>query len=674
MAEHHSLQYWLESINLPQYYMQFVNCGLITREQFASLDEQKLVEIGVTLPGHQRRILSHLPDESTWVEDRTTLPNLPPKKKSFRDSYLYETKKPPDCSSAQTGMETSRDGAKDQPRPMPRARNRLSQPQSPAATPNEEKPKPVKRPTPAPRKLTKTEGTQSMGCLHNKEEKNEPLKNRLSYNELRSQNNAGENMQNFNASVKLEGVCIHESSTDNVSLSEMYSTPDKRKEKEEVETLSESDIYSFPIKKKTPEEAQTDIESDSCVREKQSASLNDSERANSDEIYVNLDDTDEGGIDTPDIPDKNVTKEVAGASYIETTDRKEKYENAEFDPIVGMYKVRTEEAIFRSDSPVANNGEHDKYMSENFSKSEAEIECSNDGIYEPIWEDKGQDVTKPAGKNRVSSLMQFPSLDLESNSVITRPKEKSYSVNSQVAQNRISSSRDRESVLFDMPPPRFAPPPLPLSMQDVIADFDPLNDPVQPAMPPVPPRPANYSAPKGFRTYENVTFPMGGESSTLPGHRSDIEPDMLVNSPKQVPYQDAFTSGTEDPFKNEDPFGQFEPDCDDFDPTSFLPSSCDKEQQIKGFEPDTEAIYEAAEDPDAFDPFGLNREQSQRSLPRSVSSGSSGSQYRLSEVPPAPRCFHASPDTGRLYSVAVNLSKCTCIFFVRTIFLFLLRL
>lgn len=51
MAEHHSLQYWLESINLPQYYLGFVQHGVYTLERCENLDEETLSEIGVSLEG-----------------------------------------------------------------------------------------------------------------------------------------------------------------------------------------------------------------------------------------------------------------------------------------------------------------------------------------------------------------------------------------------------------------------------------------------------------------------------------------------------------------------------------------------------------------------------------------------------------------------------------------------
>ncbi|XP_053398517.1 arf-GAP with Rho-GAP domain, ANK repeat and PH domain-containing protein 1-like isoform X3 [Mercenaria mercenaria] len=681
MAEHHSLQYWLESINLPQYYLDFIQHGLITREQCASLDEQTLTNIGVTLPGHQRRILTHLPNDDNWIENETTVPNLPPKKKSVRDSYLFQDRKPPDSLNVQTNSgnidkTTGLDSVKVSPRPVPRPRQKSSHLKSPATTPNEitpneEKPKPTKRPTPAPRNLIspKTGNKQTVGSLPDKHENSsreetsyKPQENHLDFENvslrLTADSQIGvkvepssdvDRVQNLHDSVKLDGACMEETSTDDASLSELYSFPDKKKTPEKSQSDTETADSTVTLRHGTNE-------SDKHVKE-----TNGLERAEAEDLYINIDDSGESIL--KNLPEKDKNREIAEASCSAVLDTTERYENAEFDPVSKTYQVKSEGvAHINSDNvtrhlisePVSRN-------SPELCKSDnVEIEGDNEGIYEPIWEhEEKESVTKAAENHRASSLMQFSPLVTESNTcVITRPKEKPSAINTQV-QNRMSTFENRDSASFDMPPPQFAPPPLPpavISMKDVISDFDPLTEPVAQHMPPVPPRPTNYKPPKLFKPYENVQFPMGAESSTLPGHHSDIEPDLPVYSPASVSYQDARISSADDPFKYEDPFGQFKPDCEGFEPESFPPSSCNTQGPIAPSGTEGDAIYEAAEDPDAFDPFGLNQKPSLTSLPRSISSGSSGSQYRLSEVPPAPKWYQATPDTGRMYSVAGNLN------------------
>jgi len=55
-----SLRHWLESILLPQYLDVLTDSGYDTLYKCAELTSSDLDRIGISLPGHKKRILSHL--------------------------------------------------------------------------------------------------------------------------------------------------------------------------------------------------------------------------------------------------------------------------------------------------------------------------------------------------------------------------------------------------------------------------------------------------------------------------------------------------------------------------------------------------------------------------------------------------------------------------------------
>ena len=59
-----AVEQWLQSLGLQKYAPQFAAAHVDTLKQVAALDETQLKEMGVTVPGHVRRVLLSL-DEVT---------------------------------------------------------------------------------------------------------------------------------------------------------------------------------------------------------------------------------------------------------------------------------------------------------------------------------------------------------------------------------------------------------------------------------------------------------------------------------------------------------------------------------------------------------------------------------------------------------------------------------
>lgn len=704
-----SLQYWLTSINLPQYYDNFTLHGITNLEKIQQLTDGTLNDIGITLPGHQRRILTHLPDAESWHEEMSAAPSLPPKKNPNRTSFLSDDWKPTDglpVSQAEVkhdslGSEYSTVGqvdvAKDikdvSPRPVPRPRTNKRRSADTNQEESEEKaaerPKPAPRPTPVPRKLSSPKAENKLSSEQkvckspdldavkesDKTEREDikldeifvnkgepapseiPFKEKLvnvtgtetsEYSEV-----ATELLITHQGSLKIFGVCEEETSTDDVETADT-STDDFR------------ELYSYPDKKKnrkTEHFRQEKSKTDNICKK-------DEENITEDDIYINLQDDME--CENDNSQDKGATaKPITVAEKLT-----ESYENADFDPFSKTYipKPNGEDTIY-----IRTNIDEIQELPEACGakikeNDDDESENLDAAVYEPIWVDKSDE--KLIRNKRSSSLIQFSPTRKERPDSQIKPKDTRRSV-SITAEQRMSAFLSRDSVSFDMPPPSFAPPPLPTSLADTIADFDPLSS-VSSNMPPVPPRPSNYKPPTMFKPNENVNFQpeLDRGSPTLPSRHGSMEPEAPINSPRPVHRaDDEMIAVTDDPFKTEDPFGQFKPDVDDFDKDIFetLETLANKDKTtvigpgetgtLKADQTGTlkaggDAVYAFAEPvEDDFDPFGLNREAGDVSVPRSsLLSGSSETHVRLSEVPPPPNWSEASQEVGRMYSLTGNLN------------------
>lgn len=653
MAEHHPLQHWLESIELPNYYLNFTQHNIITRDDCKALNAEKLTEIGITLSGHQRRILSHLPDDKTWPDN--IFPILPPKTKSVRDSYLFQDGY---ANTAHLSADGSAEKERLTPKPVPRPRSNRSPVPS-----FDDKPKAAPRPKPAPRKNISPQNHKAKP-LDSQTDSKSPL--------TVTSNNISGNTHSDRVANELDKTVV--SKTLDLTVPTLDFLPTSATDKEShgasspvtLELGSSSNVDHFD---KTNDSLHSGTvvntftlegvcDDETCTEASpDKAGTNDNE---CDDIYINVETrktVTAGQDETATNASPKVQKDAAAktSSYVNVAPFLKSVKDSVGQLESEKLLTGSTSSVTEHDTPdVKQRPEHS--VKDNEDREEAE-ETQSD-IYEPIWGDKQNEGSSKETAVRTSNLILFsPFCDKKS---------------SNLPRNRLSTFGTRTSVAFNLPPPEYSPPPLPgnpessqIDTKDLLLDFDPL------AIPAVPPRPQNYRPPN-FNVYQNVSFYNSGGSVTLPGTDQDMEPVTLC-SPDPIGYDDAAISCTSDPFNKVDPFGEFKPDESDFSPDSFPPTSCRSETFDNTFinpetgsafgNPRTSDIYEVTEEP--FDPFGLNAKPGDTFLTRSESSGSGSSIYRLSEVPPAPKWPHNVPqgnwfqssNTSSVYSLAIETRK-----------------
>lgn len=653
MAEHHPLQLWLESIELPNYYLNFTQHNIITRDDCKALDAQKLTEIGITLPGHQRRILSHLPDDKTWPDN--IFPILPPKTKSVRDSYLFQNDY---GNTAQLRADNSAENVRLSPKPVPRPRTNRSPIPS-----FDDKPKAAPRPKPTPRKNVPPQSHKAKP-LDSQTDSKSPLT-------VNPNNISGNAHADRVANESVETVV---SKTCDLTVPTLDFLPTLATDKEShgasspvtLELGSSSNVDHFDKRNDSLHSGKvvnTLTLEGVCDDETYTETIPDRAGANEnecDDIYANVETSktiSDGQDETASAAGPRVQKNAAAktSSYVNVAPFVKSVKDS-----VGQWE--SEKPVTGSSSSVKEHDTSDvKQRPEHSVKDNEDREVAEEtqsDIYEPIWGDKQNEGSSKETAAQTSNLILFsPSCDKKS---------------SNLPRNRLSTFGTRTSAAFNLPPPTYSPPPLPgnpessqIDTKDLLLDFDPL------AVPAVPPRPQNYRSPN-LNVYQNVSFYHSGGSVTLPGTDQDMEPVTLC-SPDPIGYEDAAISCTVDPFNKVDPFGEFKPDESDFSLDSFPPTSCRSETSDNTFiNPETGSafgnprisdVYEVTDEP--FDPFGLNSKPGDAFLTRSESSGSGSSIYRLNEVPPAPKWPHNVPqgnwfqtsNTSSVYSLANEIRK-----------------
>lgn len=64
-----SVHHWLQGLNLQQHLQLFEKAGLTNLAMCCNLDDAALQQIGITMPGHRKRILTHLPHDYVNLEN-----------------------------------------------------------------------------------------------------------------------------------------------------------------------------------------------------------------------------------------------------------------------------------------------------------------------------------------------------------------------------------------------------------------------------------------------------------------------------------------------------------------------------------------------------------------------------------------------------------------------------
>ena len=633
MATVFSLKFWLKSLELEQYLDLFQEHHITTHQQCLHLNEQTLNEIGVAAVGHQRRILNHLPKDylpdndpskseaATNVAFQNPLnqkiqPVLPKKEKKAQDSFLFKDDQPIYVNDDDLVKKNEPDyinfdksgTPKPAPRPVPRPRK--SKPKKEGSDENM-KQESVNRPTPAPRSTSITTTPTSEA------------------------NTSTVNLNDGVFKFDIVGACVSESSTED-DFAMLYSKPIKNTDKLPSPCLNED------IQGKTPE---------------------------FDTVYISGDEASLNSLD-------ETLNSNAGS-------RDTKFENAEFDPLSGAYTVKF--ADVQQDTKQGNetfsgvnstpSGANKSHLQQSNVKdtsgSVENTETEESDIYEPIWGDKKENKKEKSVKAKISverksNLMDFSPFPKATEFDFSKQEpETAAPVNKRLSM--LNQSGTRDSASFDLPPPRFPPPPLPKAAavdETVLADFDPLSTPV------IPPRPPENSAPSKFQAYENIPLRVSSaESPTLPPQLNE-EPDFYETEtlPVRPPVDSNISQSTavhKDIFKDVDPFGDFKPTDPDTDFDASMLASPFKTPKKKKTEPakfdfgktseDTsstagEAVYEAVDED--FDPFGLNKE----TVSRKISNTSSGSNKGLLEVVPAPNWAEITA-VDRTYSFAGEMGK-----------------
>ena len=587
----------------------------MTKEQCQSLNDSQLSSIGITSQSHRHRILNHLPANEFWMDETSPTsppPSLPQKTKNVRDSFLYKGNNSKNTLASNDDEETNTLRPTPAPRPVPRPRTT--------------KPKPV----PRQRQRISKSNLDDSGQL-----KSDNLKEK-------------ETIEDTKLKIDIIGACIEETSTDRANT-----VPEGDPVVTSIDRIQSDDSVNIPSK---------DVDSYTTGETRQSP---DKSRHHSGD-YFNVDPM------NALITEHQPFEQACASNFY---DRDTTFENVEYDYELQIYKVREDLApdvippiyevaadLSQTESKTFSTvTDRDELESAHRSQSPIEVvpfkEKDDDDesqLYEPIWVEPRSRPTDP--KVRDSSLLEFsPTKD---NADFTSSRESSRLSRFQNS-NRYST--------FDMPPPSFPPPPLPGDQQNcVLQDFDPLT--VEQKLPPLPERPARKTQNKPFQVYENVhKYALSGQSTTLPSDQN-MEPDIL--SPNFLGPHQSTQPVSNDPFQHVDPFAEVHLDYEDLaeaNPTSCGNSSSESSAfgTVLSFSPKTnaeapsDAIYEVAEEPD-FDPFGL---KSCAQLPRSVSSGSSGSGHRLDLVPPAPVWYEQVPVRNSVYSVARGkLIFCYCFY------------
>lgn len=321
----------------------------------------------------------------------------------------------------------------------------------------------------------------------------------------------------------------------------------------------------------------------------------------------------------------------------------------------------------------------DTVFKESTSQSQFNVKNEKDSV-PTDWENEEEDVYEPIwmGHNKPQINSKTPDFNNAFNSEVPfspfRVSTASGKDNKIDSANFISPSNNTEfaqSNNFSLPPPAFPPPPLPdTSNRDDIKEFDPFkpDSPDIQRFPPVPPRP-NYPDESDL-----PPFPQSSDKTSTPQKTSRPRSFSSPKSPlphKHIPFMDdsfdlaknVYSPNTHpslknvpsfveaDPFKNKDPFNDFNDECKNFNEGIEVAQGEGLTYVTEEPEEPEENIYMNEEEyknstslDKSFDPFGL---KSSASFSRRQNEEEKKT-LSLEHVPP-PMCH---PEEDSFYEVA----------------------
>lgn len=156
---------WLSVLRLDQYTVAFQNAGLMTLQQCRNLTQDQLGSIGVTLPGHQRRILASL-NKTQGSHDTQSVTHSPPglSERTLQSEDVDsadELQKEKDLLSSERPLE-KRDT--EMPRPAPRERTTPVPKEKQPTSQEDHGETDVERERPVPRERTKFSNNVVVKC------------------------------------------------------------------------------------------------------------------------------------------------------------------------------------------------------------------------------------------------------------------------------------------------------------------------------------------------------------------------------------------------------------------------------------------------------------------------------------------------------------------------------
>lgn len=680
-----NLAEWLQNLDLFQYYDNFVNSGISTLEHCTSLDSHFLNDIGVTLLGHRKRILEHVPllnvekyhEERNKAKTLTSSPsNTLAQQMANAGAEILRERERNSLFNLRTGSFTST-----KPESLELADVPEMSPPPPALCPGAAAAKTTMDLPPSYEDVTKQPHTKTNFPVPAKRKPRPVPKPRTTVRKHSSSSQEGDTLNKTWSgmpaspspmspmSVSISGVTMGETEefTDRSANNSAYGTVAFGFEQNSVNKIGNNDDEIYM----NYEASETTKNKSKIQQQQQHLQVNDTEttyepiwfKGNKENCVSNSESL--GYVNTPRT-DSDLLAFSPGApptktEYIETNfdDDDSIYQNVEVSNS-GALKNTSSTFPGMAATPISNNN-NTKYMTDPNTNSSNILGTDLDMFFPDV--------------SSISSSSETPTSTLKS--------DQSF--------NEFSTQKSYEGDnSFELPPPSFPPPPLPPTgpptddEDDDISSFDPLvspkpkNSSFKTPFPVVPARKGSNVSNDSASQYVNLGSGEMQKSSFSEsfnpgmGFTPDKKPwavpnnipispseftnfnDPKISVTQKTPLKNiklpSMTTPGPDPFQDQDPFQEFEAACDEFNQVRSQTEAhnSDPNSSLGVYEFDEITPCTGADGgADDFDPFGLMHDK-----------GSGAGVYgSLSDVPPPPHWDTAVRGQDRVYSVAQGLSK-----------------